>query len=273
MMTGRSRTTGLGAVRGAVAGALVALLAACGTTAPVPAGGTSPPATSHGSPTSTPTSTPPTTTETTTEASVVVPSDVLETALVTKVVGKAYTLDAEDAGDYWMPGGLDITFYGEFVSGDRGCQGLLQPHSAEAEAFAYVAMSNKSTEFSEVVESYTTVAEAKRVMAENVSQAKSCRTFKMKDEGGELVRYKHTVTAAKEGDIDMFLHHFNGRGEEYEYEFHMFEGRVGGEMMHMTWSSFAKTDPSSAAWTHFQKVINAYRQEHPRPGDGAVLTS
>jgi hypothetical protein len=200
-----------------------------------------------------------------------VPSSVLETALVTKVVRKSYSIDGQDSGDYPMPGGLDITFYGEYVSGNPGCQSLLSPHTVDAASFAYVSMSNKATEFTEVTESYPTVPEAQRVMAQNFVEAKECHTFKMHDTNtGETVTYKHTVTATKHGDVDLFLHHFTGSTKKWVYEFHMFEGRLGGEMMHMLWSSFAtRTDPSSAAFTQFQKVVNACRKDHPRQGNGA----
>jgi hypothetical protein len=198
------------------------------------------------------------------------PASALETALVTKVVRKSYSIDGQDSGDYAMPGGLDITPFGEYVSGNRGCQSLLSSHTVDAASFAYVSMSNKTTSFTEVTESYSTVAEARRVMAQNFVEAKECRTFKMHDNTtGETVTYKHTVTAAKHGDVDLFLHHFNGGSKKWIYEFHMFEGRVDGEMMHMLWSSSAvRTDPSSAAFTQFQKVVNAYRKDHPRQSAG-----
>ncbi|HET8765914.1 MAG TPA: hypothetical protein VFM86_01175 [Pedococcus sp.] len=194
------------------------------------------------------------------------PSDVLKNALLTEVMRKSYTVDTEDSGDFGMPGGLDISYYGTWVSGDRACKPLFEPHPVDPSAFAFVGMHNTSVEFAEATESYATVADAKRVMAQNFAQAKGCHTFRMKDAAhGEVVRYTHSVTATRHGTIDLFLHHFNGSTAEWIYDFHMFEGRVDGEMVHIIWgSSGGKTDPSVPAFRQFQKVVGAYRAGHPR---------
>lgn len=77
----------------------------------------------------------------------------LKDALLTQVMKKSYTLDTEDSGDYGMPGGLDISYYGTWVSGDRACKPLFEPHPVDPSAFAFVGMHNKSVEFAEVAES------------------------------------------------------------------------------------------------------------------------
>lgn len=194
---------------------------------------------------------------------------VLKEALATTILSGSYTLDAEDSGDYPTAGGLDISSYGLFLGGDRGCLATLSPHTAQASAYAYVAMSNSSTRFTQVTESYATVADARKVMRENRAQGETCRTFKM-IEKDELVTYEHTVSQAKEGGVSIVLHHFIGRGETQLYTFHMFEGRVGREMMHLTWSTKAAgTDPSAEAFAHFRKVVETYRHTNPRPDAGA----
>jgi hypothetical protein len=75
------------------------------------------------------------------------------------------------------------------------------------------------------------------------------------------------------GEVHKLVHHFSGSSEKWTYSFHMLESRLGGEMMHLLWASTARTDPSSAAFARFQKVINAYRQEHPRGGSAALVTN
>lgn len=263
--------------RANLAGALIAALASCGTAPAGPAEGGTGSATPLGtttSRTSSPTPSTTTATPTPTETALVASSEVLETTLFSKVAGKTYMLDAEDSGDYWSPAGLEISFFGEYVSGDRGCIGLFTPHDVDAAAFAYVSMSNKATAFEELVESYATVADAQKVMAENLAQAKTCRTFKMKDSGrGEVVTLKHTMTGVARGNVHKLVHHFNGSTKDWIYEFHMLESRVEGEMMHLLWASNARTDPSSAAFAQFQKVINAYRAEHPRNGSAALVSN
>jgi hypothetical protein len=204
-------------------------------------------------------------------ADLLVPSSVLETSLVTKILAKSYTVDNSDAGDYPSAGGLNISSLGEYVSGDRGCLTMFNAHSPIPEAFAYVAMSNRSAWLEEVAESYPTVTKAREVMAENLSQARTCHTLKIRVAEGEVVSYKHTVTGTKDAarDLDLLLHHFNGQTKAYVYEFHLFEGRVGGELMNILWASTnLRADPSSAAFTQFQKVVNAYRKDHPRQGSG-----
>lgn len=104
------------------------------------------------------------------------PSAVLKEALATTILSGSYTLDAEDSGDYPTAGGLDISSYGLFLGGDRGCLATLSPHTAQASAYAYVAMSNSSTRFTQVTESYATVADARKVMRENRAQGETCRT-------------------------------------------------------------------------------------------------
>ncbi|TQM57788.1 hypothetical protein [Humibacillus xanthopallidus] len=198
------------------------------------------------------------------------PASVLETSLATKVLAKSYSADFSDSGDYSTTGGLDISLVGEYVSGDRSCITMFNAHTPSPEAFADVSMSNKSAWFEEVAESYPTVAEARDVMAENAAQAKTCHTFTMRSTDGEVVTFRHTVTAAKHGDVDLFLHHFNGETTKYLYEFHLFEGRVEGELMNILWASTNfRADPSKAAWTQFQKVVNQYRKDHPRRSGGS----
>lgn len=263
----RARTRG-GAPAVILAGILVALVGGCGTAVPGSAGGTPEPATSSGSVTSHEPSSTSSTSKVPTDD--IVPASVLETSLATKILAKSYSVDTTDSGDYPTTGGLDLSAFGEYVSGDPGCRAVFDPHSVSPEAFAFVAMSNKSAWFEEVAESYRTVADAQKVMAENAAEARTCHAFKMRDAGsGEVVPYRHTATAAKNGDVDLFMHHFNGQTKKYVYEVHLFEGRVGGELMNIKWGSISfRADPSSAAFTQFQKVINAYRKDHTRQGSG-----
>ena len=275
MRTGRRCRARLRRAGVVIAAVLVGALGACGKADGSGAGLPTPATSSTSVPSPAPSATSPTPSTSsptsTAAADLLVPSAVLEKALVTEVLGKSYSVDQTDSGDYPTTGGLNISSLGEYVSGDRGCLGLFNAHTPSPEAFAYVAMSNKTAWFEEVAESYPTVAEARKVMAENIAQAKTCRTFKMRSTEGEVVTYKHTVTAAKNTgvDADLFLHHINGRTQAYTYEFHLFEGRVGGELVNIIWaSSSLRADPSSAAFTQFQKVINAYRKDHPRQGGG-----
>lgn len=274
---GRSRSRGKVRAAVALAAALTTVLAGCGANAPAPPGAASTTTTSSLASTGTPTNQSPTSSSpsptTTQPVDVLVPASVLERSLATKVLAKAYTVEQSDSGDYPTTGGLTISSMGEYVSGDRGCLGLFNAHSPSPEAFAYVSMSNKTSWFEEVAESYPSVAAARYVMAENVSQARTCRSLKMRVSEGEVVTYRHTVTARKNADldVDLFLHHFNGRTTQYTYEFHLFEGRVDGELMNILWGSTTlRSDPSSAAFTQFQKVVNAYRKAHPRPDTAAT---
>lgn len=195
--------------------------------------------------------------------------DVLKEALATTLLDGSYRVDVLDSGDYPTAGGLDISAYGVFIGGDRGCLATLSPHTVPTRAYAYVAMSNASTRFTQITESYATVADARNVMRENRAQAETCRTFKM-IETDELVTYEHTVTQSRDGEASMLVHHFIGRGQTQIYTFHMFEGRVGGEMMHLVWTTgTAGTDPSVEAFAHFQKIVGAYRHTSPRQ-EGAI---
>jgi hypothetical protein len=258
---------------------MLALVGACGTAVPGSTGGGSAAATSSTTldgPTPTSSSaTPPSPSPTSTAAAdLLVPASVLETSLATKVLGRYYTVEYSDSGEYPTTGGLNISSMGEYVSGDRACRTMFDAHTSSPESFAYVSMTNKSAWFEEVAESYPTVADARKVMAENTAQAKACRTFKMRTTENEVATFKHTVTAAKHGDVDMFLHHFNAETKRYLYEFHLFEGRVGGELMNIMWASTNfRADPSSTAFTQFQKVVNQYRKDHPRGGNGSDTES
>lgn len=267
-MSTRQQRSFPGRGRAATAAAAVILVAlgACGTGSQIPGGKapTSASTTSFSKPVS-PSATP------TTYA--VVPSSVLASSLATKILSTSYKVDATDTGDYSSASGLDISGFGEYLSGDRGCLSLMKPHTVNPEAFAYVAMSNKTGGLDEVAESYANISDAREVMAENAAQAKTCRTFKMRDIGtGEVVTYRHSATAVKfpdtETETEIFLHNFDGDTAAYQYQMHLFEGRLGGEVMNFMWASQNfRADPSSAAWTHFKTVINDYRKNHPR-GDG-----
>lgn len=252
--------------RAAIAAAAVVLVAlgACGAGGQTP-GGKAPASTSTSS------SSKPASPSATPTVYAVVPSSVLATSLATKILGTSYKVDATDTGDYSSASGLDISGFGEYMSGDRGCLSLMNPHTVNPESFAYVGMSNKTGGLDEVAESYANISQAREVMTENAAQAKTCRTFKMRDSGtGEVVTYRHSATAMKSPDTEteIFLHNFNGGTAKYQYQMHLFEGRLGGEVMNIMWASqnFV-ADPSPAAWTHFETVINDYRKDHPR-GDG-----
>lgn len=277
MTTALRSRTGAGTSAAVLAMVLAGLsggLGACGGADPSTGSGASSAPTASGSSTpSTPSSLSSTTSSpsptSTVAGDVMVPSSVLETALVTKALGKYYTVEYSDSGEYPTTGGLTISSMGEYVSGDRACATMFNAHTSSPESFAYVSMTNKSAWFEEVAESYPTVADARDVMAENAAQAKACRTFKMRSTDGDVVTFRHTVTAAKHGDVDMFLHHFNGQTKQYLYEFHLFEGRVQGELMNILWASTNfRADPSSTAFTQFQKVVNQYRKDHPRGSGG-----
>lgn len=249
---------------GAGVALLAALSAGCGTAGQGRAGASL----TSGATTTSTTAPSPTSSMSTPYAQDVMPSSELKKALATSRLEKSYTVDVEDAGDYWIGGGLGMDYYGEFVSGDPGCLTMFNSHQVSVEAFAYVGMSNKSTELREEVESYAAPSDAQEVMAENVAQAKTCHTLKVRT-NDETVTMKHRVAAQKSGALEVFHHFLTGHSSRWLYDWRMVEVRLDGEMMHLSWSSSSNADPSAVAVQRFVSVVDAYRTHHPRQASGS----
>lgn len=157
------------------------------------------------------------------------------------------------------------------VSGSAACRQLIDGHPVAPRTDAGEWLRSSNLNFTESLESFSTVAEAEQVMAENVSQLKSCTRFvaTMGDDKKHYTWVHHRlVVVTKGGKPTAVMHSLRSTDGSYVIVLH--EVRLGGEIM------FAEVNPRTskgdaqgpkilvAAEKRFRSVVTAYRANHPR---------
>ena len=125
-----------------------------------------------------------------------------------------------------------------FVSGDRGCKSVLNPHTPTPQAWAYVGMASnrierKRTVFvNEDIESFAQLAEAQQVMQENLTQLANCHTFVGKTSADKIRwTFAHWVISVPAMGEDAIAHQLDGVAGKYYLTLNFVEVRSGTDVV------------------------------------------
>lgn len=158
-----------------------------------------------------------------------------------------------------------------FVSGSGACNALLKGHPFTPGSSVGQTLRSSHLSGLQTVSSMQTEADAKALMAQNISQLKYCTRFKGRLDG-RTYTFQHAGMVAKQslGGEQTVTHRITTDLGNSRIVLWMMESRLGGEVMFL---NLNPTDPTGAqqytmvamlALSRFTDSVGTYRASHPR---------